>query len=162
MVKNYFFLGWAEPARWLKLVGPGCERGARWLLWLLSARDAEDPAVPRPHRALMDALHRQPFTLEEGKWRSGRFRALTSGLAEARSPGRAALPRLQPRFGTPGPSFFGGCRAVSLRDSFPSTLILVCQLLPTEHLLQLTKDHLQPEEWTSKEWTATLVALTPV
>lgn len=86
-------LGCAEPAGWLKLVGPGCVRGARWLLWLLSARDAGDPAVPRPHRALTDALRRQPFTLEEGKWRSGRFRAVTSGLAEARSPGRAALPR---------------------------------------------------------------------
>lgn len=36
-------LGWAEPARRLKRVGPRCERGAQRLLWLQSARDAGDP-----------------------------------------------------------------------------------------------------------------------
>lgn len=117
-------LGWAEPAGWLERVGPRCERGARWLLWLLSARDAGDLAVRRrPRRALTDALRRQPFTLEEGKWRSGRFRAVTSGLAQERSPGRAAPPRSSPASGLRGPVFgwlekaAGQCR---LGAAFPA------------------------------------------
>lgn len=67
---------------------------------------------------------------------------------------------LQPGFGTPGPGLLlvgEGCRAVSLRGGFPSTLILLRQLLPAEPLRLLTIDHLQPEERTSKCSTATLV-----
>lgn len=74
-------LGWAEPARRLKRVGPGCKRGAQRLLWLLSARDAGDPAGWSLHLALKDAHPRQPFTFEEGKCGSDRFPAVTSGLA---------------------------------------------------------------------------------
>lgn len=72
--------GWAEPAEQLKREGPGCERGAQRLLWLLSARDAGDPAVWSRRRALKDVHSRQPFILEEGKCRSDRFREVTSGL----------------------------------------------------------------------------------
>lgn len=109
-----------NPPGWLELLGPGCERGARWLLWLLSARDAGDPAVPRPRRALTDALRRQPFTLEEGKWRSGRFRAVTSGLAEARSPGRAALPRSSRASGLRGHLLLEAAGQCRLGAAFPA------------------------------------------
>lgn len=102
-------------------MGQGCEWGARRLLWLLSARDAGDPAVWSLRRALKDAHPRQAFTFGEGKCRSDRFRAVTSGLVEEVSPGRAEFPGSRRASGRRGHLLLEeAAGAVLLRAVFPA------------------------------------------